>query len=622
MTTITDPTALKAADVYRQACFVNAKTSRGHDRGWYRDPFDLEFQWHLFFEGGREVSSATFSRVEQCWRPGPALSLPGLTTGEGVEDLLSDLLDQTHFGKRPNAIGVILHVADEFGLAEVAHGGETPGTPGKDLAIIHFNLIDAPREVLVDHEVSETVTAWRLLPFWGTGADEERCTAIALSRSREVFLQKLLDIGEELRVPIRVAITSAPVETLAALPLLKPELTGGRLIAVTYLKFTAMFALTPSGELRSVRTLLHRGNAAIPAAFGDILWNMALSAELAQSGRSGAAPLQVLMLSNIPAALHAARKDLETYSSNRNPIQVETVELSTLDVLKGIPSHRPEFLVHDQLHTELMRLGASPLAKSQTFPTLRKDWMRQCNFFPTAKLDAAYPTFRDLRVLRLSSWLVRLAALLLVIAVTHGAYSVFLAMRHPSWNLTLQEIKRAEDAQIAIQSERQKINDTNALLKPRSRGWVALEFVLQLFPESSGICLDSFSYGLEANPPTASNAKGQATASTGLTRTWGFKGQATAQALELLSKITTPRSAADLFKTLAKATGDDSYTPDPFRQITVTQSQGRNPKFDANAVSIETGRDPSVSFPFNFEATITQSIPDKDALALPTKKPF
>ena len=560
MTAITDPNALKAADVFRQACFVNAKTSRGHDRGWYQDPFDLDFQWHLFFEGGREVSSATFSRVEQCWRPGPALSLPGLTTGEGVEDLLSDLFAQTHLGKRPSAIGVILHVADEFGLAEVAHGGETAGAPGKDLAILHFNLIDDPREVLVDHEVSEAGTSWRLLPFWGAGADEERCTAIALSRSREVFLQKLLDIGEELRVPVRVAITAAPVEMLAAVPLLKPELAGGRLIAVTYLKFTALFALTPSGELRSVRTLLHRGNAAIPAGFGDILWNMALSAELAQSGRSGGAPLQVLMLTNSPAALQAARKDLEAYSSNRNPIQLETVELSTLDVLQGIPNHRPEFLVYDQLHTELVRLGASPLAKSQTFPTLRKDWMRQCNFFNTAKLDAAYPSFQDLRLLRLSSWLVRLTALLLVSAVGHGAYSVFQAMRHPSWNLTLQEMKRTEDAQIAIQAERQKINDTTALLKPRSRGWAALEFVLQLFPESSGICLDSFSYGLEANPPAASNAKGQVTASTGLARTWVFKGLATTQALELLSKITTPRSVADLFKTLAKETGDNSYT--------------------------------------------------------------
>ena len=64
------------------------------------------------------------------------------------------------------------------------------------------------------------------------------------------------------------------------------------------------------------------------------------------------------------------------------------------------------------------------------------------------------------------------------------------------------------------------------------------------------------------------------------------------------------------------------YTPDPFRQITVTQSQGRNPKFDANAASIDTGRDPTLAFPYNFEATITQSIPEKDALALPTKKPF
>ncbi len=622
MTSITDPMALKPADVYRQACFVNAKTSRGLDRGWYQDPFDLDFQWHLWFEGGREVSSATFSRVEQCWRQGPALSLAGLTTGEGAGDLLAELLDRKHFRQRPNAIGVILHVADEFALSEVIHAKESAGVGDQDLAILHFNLIDDPREVLVDHEVSLAATSWRLLPFWGAGAEQERCAAVALSRSREVFLQKLLDIGEECRVPIRVAVTSAPVEMLAAVPLLKPELPGGLLIAVHYLKFTAVFAITPSGELRSARTLLHRGNAPIPVGFGDILWNMALSTELTQSGRSGATALQVLLLADNQAALLAAQKDLDAYSSTRNPIQLETVELSKQEVLLGIPGYRPEFLVYDQLQMELTRLGASTLAMSKTFPALRKEWIRQCNFFNTAKLDAAYPSFRDLRLLRLSSWLVRLTALVLVGAVAHGTFSLIHAMRHPSWNLTLQEIERTEDAQLAIELERQKINDTNTLLQPRSRGWVALEFILQLFPESAGICLESFSYGLEATPPAAANGRGQAAASAGLARTWVIKGMATTQALELLNRINAPRIVADLFKTVAKATGDASYNPDPFRQISVTQSQGRNSKFETNAAAIDAGRDPSVSFPFNFEATITQSIPEKDALALPTKKPF
>ena len=73
---------------------------------------------------------------------------------------------------------------------------------------------------------------------------------------------------------------------------------------------------------------------------------------------------------------------------------------------------------------------------------------------------------------------------------------------------------------------------------------------------------------------------------------------------------------------MAKVTGDASYQPDSSRLLTVTLTQGRNGRFDPQASPSDAARDPSLLYPFNFEATVTQTLTGKDALAMPVEKPF
>jgi len=622
MLTIVDPSELTPAGLYRQACSVNSKTSRGRDRGWYEDPLDLTCQWHLWFDGGREVRSAAYSRTNKRWLPGPTLPLSTLTTGEGAAEFLQELLSATHFGERPKALGVIFHVADEFALAEVIPGDAVSGAGAADLGVLHFNLIEDPCEVLVDREVSVGTTSWRLLPFWGAGPEQERCTAIALPRAREAFLQTLIDLGSEWKIPVRVAVTSAPMETLAALPLLQSGAEGGRLVAVIYLKFTALFAISPGGELRSVRSLLHRGNMLVPTGLGDIAWNMTVSAELTTLGQEGGAPPKVLLVSDHPAALLAAQNDLDAYSLTRQPIHWETLDLSALAVINPIPGRRPEFMVYDHNLLDAARSEGGILTKSQTFPALWDGWLKNCNFFDTQKLDAVYPTLRDLQLLRLSSVVIYLVVIGLVGTAAYGFFSLFRAMNHPSWNLSPMEVRRTEAMQVKLLEERKQIDVTNRFLLPRSRGWVAMEFLLQLFPEDSGARVESYSYHVDANRPAASPAGTALGGLTGMVRSWTVKGAAGAHLLELLGAVNGQRGLNELFERVAKVTGDPSYTPDPMRQITVTHHQSRNSKYNAAAGSSDTASDPAISYPYTFEVTVTQTIKDRDPLALPTEKPF
>ncbi|MBB5035997.1 hypothetical protein [Prosthecobacter dejongeii] len=612
MLNITDPCELKAADIYRQARTVASKTSRGTDSHWYRVPEELPWQWHLWFDGGREVCSATYSKQHHRWRPGPHLPLANLTTGEGVGEILGELMSSTYFDDKPKALGVILHVADEFSLAEIAQAGEVVGETGDDFQILRYNLVDDPREVLADREVSSEANSWRLLPFWGAPTGQARCTAMMLSRSREAFLQKLLASAEDLRMPVRVAVTSAALESLAALPILRPDITGGCLVAISFYKFTAVFAISPDGELQTARSLAHRGGSQVPSGFGDILWTMAMGAELEST--------KVLLVSAQASTLQAASQDLDLYSS-RHAVEYETLNLAEHSALTEIPGHRPEFLIYDTAVMEPVRTGKAPLAQTETYRSLWGNWGRQ-SFMDTGRLDNLYPAQSDLRLLRFSSWLVYLLAFALLSTAGYGTYSLFAAMNHPSWELTPEQMKKTQAQHTTLLEEKKQIDITSRLLQPRSRGWVTLEFLLQLFPEDSGVRLESFQYNAEATRPAAPVAKGAVADSVGISRTWTLKGLVKPKALELLSTLNSQRGLSAFFDRVAEATGDDSYRPSPTRQLTVALTQGRNARFDTQAAPGDLARDPTLAFPFSFEATLTQTLTDKDTLSLPLAKPF
>ncbi|HEY1084857.1 MAG TPA: hypothetical protein VGE29_21515 [Prosthecobacter sp.] len=613
MLTISDPSELKPADIYRQACTVASKTSRATDSHWYRMPEELAWQWHVWFDGGREVCSATYSKNSNTWKAGPPLPLASLTTGEGVSEILGELISTLYFSEKPKALGVVLHVADEFTLAEIAQASDASAESNEDYNHLRYNLVDEPREVLADRDVSTEANSWRLLPFWGASASQPRATAIALSRSREAFLQKLLACGEAARIPVRVTVTSAAVECLTALPLLKPDLQGGLLVAFSFYKFTAVFALSATGELLTARSLSHRGGASLPSGFGDILWTMAVGAELEEP--------RVLLLAPREEAVKAAAEELEMYSMTRHGLRVEALAYGSVPALSQVPGQRPEFLSYETSAKEPVLHAAGGIVSSTTYQSLWKGWAHQ-NFMDTARLDLQYPAQRDLKLLRFSSWFVYLLVFSLVATGGYGTWSLFSAMSHPSWKLTSEEMKQTQLKHGLLLEEKRQIDVTENLLRGRSKGWVTLEFLLQLFPEDSGVRVETFQYNAEAARPAPAKAGTPNAKSAGIVRTWKLKGLAKPKALELLSTLNSQRGLAALFDRVAEVTGDEMYRAAPTRQLTIALTQGRNGRFDAQAGAGQLARDPSLAFPFSFDATVTQTLSERDDLSLPLDKPF
>jgi hypothetical protein len=262
------------------------------------------------------------------------------------------------------------------------------------------------------------------------------------------------------------------------------------------------------------------------------------------------------------------------------------------------------------------------LAGTETFKALWKSWLTSSNFFDTIRLDALYPTLRDLRLLRLATAFALLIVVALLGSAGYGGYSFYKASIHPSWNLTPEALKKTEASQVKLQQEKRQIEVANRLLQPRSRGWTTLEFLLQLFPEDSGVRLDSFDYGVETSRLGPSATKGKPAETAGLIRTWTVRGLAQPQALELLNTLNSQRGLNALFERVSAATGDPSYAPDPMRQVTIALTQGRNSRYSVDGSNPRKSLDPATTFPFSFEATISQTLTEKDALALPNEKPF
>ncbi|HYF36482.1 MAG TPA: hypothetical protein VD994_14405, partial [Prosthecobacter sp.] len=364
----------------------------------------------------------------------------------------------------------------------------------------------------------------------------------------------------------------------------------------------------------------HRGGLLVPSGFGDILWNMAIGAELAGPD-AGAGQPKVYLVSADNRALQAAKQDLEVYSLSRQTIHWEILDLAAHPALANIPGHRLEFLIYDPHVVEQVRAGGAPLTTTETFPALWSGWASQ-SYFDTGKLDNRYPTLADLRLLRFASWFIYLLVFGLIGSAGYGTYSLFAAMNHPSWQLTTEQVGLTKGKHAKLMAERKQIDVTKRLLLPRSRGWVTLEFLLQLFPEDSGVRLENFSYVVESARPAAVGKKVGNSEYTGLSRTWSFKGLVKPKAMELLSTLNSQRGLKAFFERVAEATGDASYKPEADRQLTVTLTQGRNNRFDSQATAGDLARDPSLSYPFSFEATISQTMTAKDELALPIQKPF
>ncbi|NIP94201.1 MAG: hypothetical protein GWO24_12395 [Akkermansiaceae bacterium] len=143
MDSLVHPTQLSVWQRFLQARRLQKETSRSKNLDWYRSALDLDNQLHLFLEGDGVSAAHLCCRGEATnkWTsvPSPSPEMDEEALGEYLTTLKADFP-----GTRVRSLGVVLHLADEFAISELANATERP----EDYGDLSRQLIVAPQEVV------------------------------------------------------------------------------------------------------------------------------------------------------------------------------------------------------------------------------------------------------------------------------------------------------------------------------------------------------------------------------------------------------------------------------------------------------------------------------------------
>lgn len=599
---ITSPSDLLPKDIYRQAAFLASKTSRASNADWYLEATQLKSQWHIWYDGGREVVSAIYSRDANTWKPGPVLSIAALSAAGEIEAELRGLLASGQFGYKPKSIGVIFHVADEFGVVDITPENQNP----EEFEAVRRGLVEEPVAYLSDKKVNPENTAWRLLPFQDALENQQKAVAVAVSRERDKLKTLLEKFSVEHNFPLQLTVTSAPLEALAALNLILPETDRrGRLIVAVYARFTVLYALKPNGHLVQARSVNHRANSQIPPNLGDLIANTAMAVDMPD------AMVFIVGASDTPSA--PLLTELDNYSKTRLPIRYQWVDSRAIPEVEGMPGKRIEFLVHDVTRFDAIKKASGIPANELS----QLSWFLQ-DFADTGDAEASiYPTQSDMRLVQLSSLLSRVMGFGLVALLFYSLYTGYTIMKSDAWQLPPNEDHASVARMRTLLGEDQAMKFTNGLVYPRSRAWLVMDMLMNTFSGKPGLRVENFEY-------TIAPAVKQGAEKTAWVRTWKIKGFAQASASSSLEKLNSEKGISELFQEFYASSGDVTAQTAELttRNIEVIINQSANAQYQRDLDPKRQARDSTAAYPVTFDAVITQYFDNKDAMAMDIKRPL
>lgn len=587
------PAGLNPLQRFRQAGAILRGTSRATNAAWYQNALDLDLQLHLRVDG-TSVESRLFDRRSKTWTAGPQLDESAATDASLTPAFAAQVLDAA---RRTNAsaVGIILHIADEFATSELKPELDNPGA----LAELRTAIESDPKTVLDDASVSTADNSWRLIPYPASGS-EAIATTICISRRWSNFLDELRRFGEENNFPIITRGVSAPLMCLLALADLKQEAVSRPMIAILpYPRFTVLGFFNEHGDLRLLRTLQHRGQRR-PTNLRHATSTTAAALELADPE---------IFIFNI-----GEQADPQLIADVQIVFPATSIrEINWAGTRYQSPS--PETVCPEPMIAASIATAAeTPLASSHTFSVLRGDGWAGQDFLPMETESAQlYPTRGEMKLLRSARYARVAFAGIAVLALCWVAATVIAMVRQPEWAFNADNSQIGKQRLTMVTAERTRIDHWDNLLEDRSKAWVSMELLSTMFPEKSGFLVKTFNHNIRTT-----STPGQAKA--GFIKEWKITGLAREQALERLATINTRDGISEIFNQVADTTGNEAFRPElPSRSIIVNvrtlenSSYKPGPEDEMNALD-------EATYPFTFELSITQHFESSDPMALTAAK--
>ncbi len=599
---VTHPSELNYWQVYRQASQLLKNSSLGKNPDWFREPYQLDRQWHLWVDGVT-CQSAVFDKKAKHWEAGPDLS-PELLKGEGFRDAaageeivkaLKACLTHPGLGGRARSLGVVVHLADEFSVNELApeHAQE------EDPETLNELLANDPASALGDATVDRALNSWRLIPGWGLKEEERRSFAIQVSRRFQGLIDRIGECGKTMGVPVIVAGYCAPLEALRLAPLMAvhEDLKVGSIFVFLYRRFSTLAAIGPKGELMLLRSLQHRGGLEHPSGLGEALVNSSALLKLPNP--------EVHIIQMAPTSPHGLVPDLERYFENRPRFNIGFTVASAIKDFGEIAGGRLEMAIGDEATVQALHVSAPRMA-TETFQQLAGGWAMQ-NFFGLSRKEKdACPGQKDFELLRLSKWFKSALTVAVLALMVWTGWGVFKTVSRDSWQLSEVDARASKERHENLMKEKERLVYWENLMTRRSEGWLALEVPLSLIPEESGIVVSEFKYDTGALSDEKEKSK------AGFYREWTIKGFARTEGQALLSKLGSKANIAAHLDDIAKATATATLVTGDKRNVDVTlqQRQGQMP------ASLEFPTELARFYRVEFELRIRHEVSPGDRMSL------
>ncbi|MEM6277918.1 MAG: hypothetical protein AAF733_00465 [Verrucomicrobiota bacterium] len=589
--------------VYRQAKKLLKNTSRASNADWYRNANQLALQWHIWV-GSQSISSAIYNQTANEWFEGPELPPVAFEVGEdevvigldepsrnGLHDLIRRVLATKEFGLKAKSLGIIFHLADSIRVRDL----EPEFAADEEFDDINELLTTAPEIALGDDSLNPEEGNWRLLPLVGVQEGDRRSLALQISGQYKFIVDELREYGELRNIPVITNVHAAPLEAMTAVTELFPERTfTNSLFLFQYESFTFLFATGPRQELLLVRPLVHRNSDHLsPSEISDLVGTTSAllnikSPKLFYASMTG---MEENQIDELLTSLKESVPGIENAVSNARG----------LSSLESVPGKRVEFLCA-AISPE------TPEEDADTFTQLRGKWAFLDFYGLSNEEQLLMPTRADLRLLKFSGIFQKVALLSVIAFGGWTATDFFTKMRSDAWKLDDVRAQSMQESVELLKKERREWDHWAGLLAKRSEGWVALETLLSIFPESSGIILSNASY-------TAGSLNADDKESVGMQRSWKVSGYANPEIATQLSTLGSRTRVTGMLNEIAdelnapylKVEGDTRQL-----QVSLAQRQGTMPSSRDFPTRV------ARHFRSAFELRIEQKMTHEDELAINT----
>lgn len=247
------------------------------------------------------------------------------------------------------------------------------------------------------------------------------------------------------------------------------------------------------------------------------------------------------------------------------------------------------------------------LSSSETFRGMAEDGWATQDFLPPTREEAElYPSHLEMKALRVGGVALRVGAALLAIFVGLTGVRAFKILRNPAWHPEGAKVSR-EGIKV-LNSQIKRYEQWNSFLADRSKAWVSMELMNQLFPDPESVILSTADHRVRPEV-TRDNAE-----KASIVKVWTISGVSNSEALNHLTVISTSEGMGKLFEAVREHTGDESLRMDlPSRTLLVNLLTSENKRYNP-----EEATKPEQRFAHIFSLTITQRITASDPIAIPT----